>query len=86
MPSLVNAYSAILAFVCTYGFFKEVKPSEPFLTEYLTGPWKNLTEDEVYQEASSFFYLANEDLWFGHFAGFNCFRSIRYGPTPTLRS
>ena len=57
MPSLVNAYSAILAFVCTYGFFKEVKPSEPFLTEYLTGPWKNLTEDEVYQEASRVFFI-----------------------------
>ena len=47
---LINGYSATLGLLCTYGFFKELKPSEPFLNEYLTGPWKNLTEDEVYQQ------------------------------------
>ncbi|NWS34971.1 S19A3 protein, partial [Polioptila caerulea] len=30
-----------------YGFFYMMKPSEPFLTPYLTGPDKNLTTDEV---------------------------------------
>ncbi|KFP16673.1 Thiamine transporter 2, partial [Egretta garzetta] len=33
--------------VCLYGFFCMMKPSEPFLTPYLTGPDKNLTIDEV---------------------------------------
>lgn len=33
--------------LCLYGFFKEFKPSEPFLTPYLTSPVKNFTKDEV---------------------------------------
>ncbi|XP_074860224.1 thiamine transporter 2 isoform X2 [Carettochelys insculpta] len=33
--------------LCTYGFFSMMRPSEPFLTPYLTGPDKNLTTDEV---------------------------------------
>ncbi|NWS55914.1 S19A3 protein, partial [Chunga burmeisteri] len=33
--------------LCLYGFFCMMKPSEPFLTPYLTGPDKNLTIDEV---------------------------------------
>ncbi|KAK2715771.1 thiamine transporter 1-like [Artemia franciscana] len=37
-------------FILMFGFFKELRPSEPFLTEYLLGPWKNLTEEQVYQD------------------------------------
>uniref|UniRef100_A0A8C5UA89 Thiamine transporter 2 n=1 Tax=Malurus cyaneus samueli TaxID=2593467 RepID=A0A8C5UA89_9PASS len=33
--------------LCLYGFFYMMRPSEPFLTPYLTGPDKNLTTDEV---------------------------------------
>ncbi|NWR76906.1 S19A3 protein, partial [Centropus unirufus] len=33
--------------LCLYGFFYMMKPSEPFLTPYLTGSDKNLTIDEV---------------------------------------
>ena len=33
--------------LCSYGFFKEFKPSEPFLTLYLTSDIKNFTKDEV---------------------------------------
>ena len=33
--------------LCCYGFFKEFKPSEPFLTPYLTSDVKNFTKDEV---------------------------------------
>ncbi|CAM4716898.1 thiamine transporter 2 isoform X1 [Lepidochelys kempii] len=33
--------------LCIYGFFSLMRPSEPFLTPYLTGPDKNLTIDEV---------------------------------------
>ncbi|KAK7068803.1 hypothetical protein SK128_003851 [Halocaridina rubra] len=36
--------------LCLYGFFKEFRPSEPFLTEYLIGPPMNLTLDEVNYE------------------------------------
>ncbi|GAB0099074.1 thiamine transporter 1 [Sergentomyia squamirostris] len=33
--------------LCTFGFLKEIRPSEPFFTEFLIGPWKNFTEEQV---------------------------------------
>ncbi|KAJ8253053.1 hypothetical protein GJAV_G00208610 [Gymnothorax javanicus] len=36
--------------LCIYGFFSSLRPSEPFLTPYLMGPEKNLTETEVVNE------------------------------------
>ncbi|KAM7413338.1 hypothetical protein PAMA_020636 [Pampus argenteus] len=33
--------------LCMYGFFSTVKPLEPFLIPYLTGPDKNLTTEQV---------------------------------------
>ncbi|XP_068809781.1 thiamine transporter 2-like isoform X2 [Struthio camelus] len=33
--------------LCANGFFSTMRPSEPFLTPYLTGPDKNLTIEEV---------------------------------------
>ncbi|XP_066283314.1 thiamine transporter 2-like [Branchiostoma lanceolatum] len=36
--------------LCLFGFFKELRPSEPFLTPYLKGPDKNLTEEQVTNE------------------------------------
>ncbi|XP_054459753.1 thiamine transporter 1 [Anoplopoma fimbria] len=33
--------------LCIYGFFSTVKPMEPFLILYLTGPDKNLTTEQV---------------------------------------
>ncbi|VCW50326.1 unnamed protein product, partial [Gulo gulo] len=38
------------ALLCAYGFFANLRPSEPFLTPYLLGPDKNLTEREVFNE------------------------------------
>ncbi|XP_026157399.1 thiamine transporter 1 isoform X2 [Mastacembelus armatus] len=32
--------------MCVYGFFSSLRPSEPFLTAYLMGPDKNLTETQ----------------------------------------
>ncbi len=33
------------ALLCLYGFLKEVRPSEPFLTEYLIDPrWEMMTK------------------------------------------
>lgn len=44
-------YVGTLLILCLFGFFKELKPSEPYLTEYLTGSeYKNLTKDDVYQK------------------------------------
>ncbi|XP_023340838.1 thiamine transporter 1 [Eurytemora carolleeae] len=36
--------------LCLYGFFKEIRPSEPYLTEYLVGNNTGLTEEQVYQD------------------------------------
>ncbi|KAM4627515.1 thiamine transporter 2 [Polymixia lowei] len=36
--------------LCIYGFFSTVKPLEPFLIAYLTGPDKNLTTEQVNNE------------------------------------
>lgn len=36
--------------LCCYGFFKEIRPSEPFLTEYLIGNWTGLTKEQVYHD------------------------------------
>ncbi|XP_053166908.1 thiamine transporter 1 isoform X2 [Hemicordylus capensis] len=38
------------AVLCTYGFFSSLRPSEPFLTPYLLGPDKNLSETQIFNE------------------------------------
>ncbi|XP_061072513.1 thiamine transporter 1, partial [Conger conger] len=35
------------ALLCVYGFFSTIKPMEPFLIPYLTGPDKNFTVEQV---------------------------------------
>lgn len=50
-----------------FGCFKEFRPSESFVTDYLTGPWKNFTADEVNQQiypVSTYSYLATLILVF----------------------
>ncbi|XP_058172385.1 thiamine transporter 2-like [Anopheles ziemanni] len=47
--------------LCTFGFLKEIRPSEPFIVDYLAGPWRNLTMDQIVQEAfpiGTYSYLA----------------------------
>ncbi|XP_053273513.1 thiamine transporter 1 [Pleuronectes platessa] len=36
--------------LCAYGFFSNLRPSEPFLTAYLMGPDQNLTESQIVSE------------------------------------
>ena len=44
-------YRITLTALCLYGFFKELRPSEPYLTDYLIGPqYKNLTQEDVYNK------------------------------------
>ncbi|KAJ1527995.1 hypothetical protein ONE63_007923 [Megalurothrips usitatus] len=40
----------ILVPLCAFGFLKEFRPSESFVTKYLVGPDKNFTKDEVNQD------------------------------------
>ena len=35
------------AILSLYGFFANCRPAEPFLTPYLIGPYKNISEDAV---------------------------------------
>ncbi|XP_062407935.1 thiamine transporter 1 [Sardina pilchardus] len=47
--------------LCAYGFFTTVKPLEPFLTPYLSGPDKNLTIEQLTNQiypVSTYSYLA----------------------------
>uniref|UniRef100_A0A182VKL5 Thiamine transporter 1 n=2 Tax=Anopheles merus TaxID=30066 RepID=A0A182VKL5_ANOME len=47
--------------LCTFGFLKEIRPSEPFIVDYLAGPWRNLTMEQIIQEAfpiGTYSYLA----------------------------
>lgn len=36
--------------LCMFGCLKDFRPSESFVTDYLTGPWKNFTNQQVNQE------------------------------------
>ncbi|XP_036995141.2 thiamine transporter 2 [Artibeus jamaicensis] len=36
--------------LCLFGFFSTLRPSEPFLIPYLSGPYKNLTSAEITNE------------------------------------
>ncbi|NXX76639.1 S19A3 protein, partial [Urocolius indicus] len=47
MQKKSNSWIFPTLMLCLYGFFYMMKPSEPFLTPYLTGSDKNLTIDEV---------------------------------------
>ena len=46
-----ESYVRTLVLLCMYGFFKELRPSEPYLTDYLVNEeYKNLTQDAVYNQ------------------------------------
>lgn len=40
--------------LCTFGFFREMRPSEPFVTEFLSGEWRNITSEQVNREIYPF--------------------------------
>ena len=50
-------YVITLLILASYGFFKEVRPSEPYLTEYLidntTADALNLNKNDVYTKVKS---------------------------------
>jgi len=37
----------ISCLLCVFGCIREIRPSEPYVTEYLLGPWRNITEQQV---------------------------------------
>ncbi|XP_075426281.1 thiamine transporter 2-like isoform X2 [Ascaphus truei] len=38
--------------LCTYGFFFNMRPAEPFYTPYMIGPYKNFTTEQVMNQLS----------------------------------
>jgi thiamine transporter 2/3 len=46
----MEQWMKISLLLCIFGFLKEVRPSEPFVYDYLIGPWRNVTEDEVLKQ------------------------------------
>uniref|UniRef100_A0A4W5QPK3 Solute carrier family 19 member 3b n=1 Tax=Hucho hucho TaxID=62062 RepID=A0A4W5QPK3_9TELE len=45
--------------LCIYGFCSMMRPSEPFLTDYLTGPYKNLTTKQVTRQVFPIWAYSN---------------------------
>ncbi|XP_018609467.2 thiamine transporter 2-like [Scleropages formosus] len=45
--------------ICTYGFFSMMRPGEPFLTPFLTGPYKNISISQVSREVYPIWTYSN---------------------------
>ncbi|KAL4707642.1 hypothetical protein ACJJTC_006992 [Scirpophaga incertulas] len=37
----------ITLLLCLFGLLREIRPSEPFVTEFLLGEWRNITEEQL---------------------------------------
>ncbi|XP_017046971.1 thiamine transporter 1 [Drosophila ficusphila] len=40
----------ISCLLCVFGFIREIRPSEPYVTEFLLGPWRNITNEQLTQD------------------------------------
>ncbi|XP_053681847.1 thiamine transporter 1-like [Sabethes cyaneus] len=46
----MERWKLISLILCIFGFLKEFRPSEPFVFQFLTGPWHNVTVEQVVQD------------------------------------
>lgn len=46
----MREWISISLLLCSFGFFREIRPSEPFITEFLTGKWRDIEEEQVNRE------------------------------------
>jgi ABC-type phosphate transport system permease subunit len=44
---IMQSWMKISLILCSFGFFREFRPSEPFVTEFLAGEWRNVTKDQL---------------------------------------
>uniref|UniRef100_A0A1I8PS62 Uncharacterized protein n=1 Tax=Stomoxys calcitrans TaxID=35570 RepID=A0A1I8PS62_STOCA len=54
-------WQKISGLLCVFGFVRELRPSEPYITEFLAGPWRNITEDQINRQVypvGTYSYLA----------------------------
>ncbi|XP_037945015.1 thiamine transporter 1 [Teleopsis dalmanni] len=57
----------ISCLLCVFGFIRELRPSEPYITEFLLGEWRNVTQDQVNREVypvGTYSYLAQQVIVF----------------------
>ncbi|XP_055906315.1 thiamine transporter 1 [Eupeodes corollae] len=57
----MEPWQKISCLLCVFGFIREIRPSEPYITEYLLGGWRNVTQEEVNREVypvGTYSYLA----------------------------
>ncbi|XP_022919044.1 thiamine transporter 1-like isoform X2 [Onthophagus taurus] len=57
----MQSWLKISLLLCVFGFLKELRPSEPFIYEFLIGEWRNVTPEEVAQHVypvGTYSYLA----------------------------
>ncbi|XP_063547420.1 folate transporter 1-like isoform X2 [Cydia strobilella] len=40
----------ITLILCAFGTLREIRPSEPFVTEYLSGEWRNVTSEQLFRD------------------------------------
>lgn len=46
----METWMRISLLLCVYGFFREFRPSDSFLTDFLSGEWRNITAEDVTKE------------------------------------
>lgn len=46
----MHNYHKISILLCAFGFFRELRPNEPFMAEFFTGEWRNITSEQVNRE------------------------------------
>lgn len=57
----MQSWLKVSLLLCIFGFLKELRPSEPFVYEFLIGEWRNVTEEQVSQDVypvGTYAYLA----------------------------
>ncbi|XP_063835507.1 thiamine transporter 2-like [Ostrinia nubilalis] len=57
----MKAWLRISLILCLFGTLREIRPSEPFVTEFLLGEWRNITEEQLNQQVypvGTYSYLA----------------------------
>lgn len=37
----------VMLILCAFGTLREIRPSEPFVSEFLLGEWRNITEEQL---------------------------------------
>lgn len=47
---VLNKWFTISLLLSMVGFLKEIRPSEPFIYEFLIGKWRNITDEQVNQD------------------------------------